>query len=1088
VKNYSEELLVIDSLFFYKKLNYTTSYPVLPMDIIKCLVDAVFAVTGETVPEGIIRDKKSVLEHFMSAGNLGADIEIIIYKSAFVCLMRLPIILDDHKRNNVRKGALKLHIDTMNAGDLALILFEYTIQLVLCIALKNDSSTKLIKRLTKNADNVLKGVSFAQIKHSKITISKKNMSKLQTQEKLLIRDNNVHEMRDDIVEYDYLGVYDSCVSLRKISYELLNKHINMGPEYVQKACKRILEILKDYKIPAEVVHRKRPSCPEETIKYEKSIIQTQNLVFLKHLATIGSKNVDSLWYHLQSSVGYMAPMSSYRQDYENSVERILMEEIMDKKDYNWNIKTDERVEMRWDGITISGVRTPICKVSETFMQYCGPVVSALSTELSEIVSKKDLSTNHRFIDALKAYPQLIHWENLCWNWEAESIFEKNISETNWKFASANPGLIYFLFRNLGKVDWYWFSMNPAAYRILVEHKDKINPKALSRNYNAIPLIKEIAKTSPDDLDWTFINSNVCAFRILKKYPERIIWPIFCETPFRDPGYVDYLRQNKEKIVWNLLYRNYRAIVLINEHKQILNEGFNSQLTSNAACGNILKEYSDVCCTDCITANPSAVKTIIYLGDILVPDSVCTFEKKEEGFDKLSTNNGIFAINYYLTNEKYFSPDIGHIVSREKYNFLITNYLFENMEYDDPEKWVQIINILTMVFQEQRLDGTFWEGQKITESLEESAKINGKFLISYLNHPTIAMKYLLYHDRIKALHFWPTKKKNPFYAKCYKLHEFDKYESDGDFVIRLANRTYRRILKFAYTKTVDETIKKDMIEKIRPMAHALTRFIMVLIIRTSPKILYSIGVTTITDNNIMVYFEKYIKCMYTGFYGLVLTKYISSLSKVVAPDMEKVLANSFYKNFEANISERKSIHDIVYNVSIDSLLNCTSDLYRQIRRLAPAEIEIKKQICDVVIVIRKKSSTTIKYIREFLEIMNNICSGSNLIIMRCMDIILMAKRHIADKSKKCSQNAKYLHRTNNLTSGLMRLLYNLLSLLENLADDKEFVYGDYLKKYIEVMYHDMETLTTLQEKLSDLFYPLSQQCVHKKHSYCHEVLW
>ena len=102
----------------------------------------------------------------------------------------------------------------------------------------------------------------------------------------------------------------------------------------------------------------------------------------------------------------------------------------------------------------------------------------------------------------------------------------NKNKINWNTLSKNPNAISLLKENQDKINWFEMSKNPNAISLLKENQDKINWNYLSSNPNAISLLKE----NQDKNNWYFLSNNSNANELLKENKDKIYWPRFSKNP------------------------------------------------------------------------------------------------------------------------------------------------------------------------------------------------------------------------------------------------------------------------------------------------------------------------------------------------------------------------------------------------------------------------------------------------------------------------------------------------------------------------------------------------------------------------------
>ena len=206
--------------------------------------------------------------------------------------------------------------------------------------------------------------------------------------------------------------------------------------------------------------------------------------------------------------------------------------------------------------------------------------------------------NPRAIDLLKANPDKIHWgylstnpgatdllnnappeKTILFDWfelsanpGAIDLLKKYPHRINWCQLSRNPGAIDLLRNNPEKIFWNYLCQNPGAIDLLEkavkDTPEKISVKDLARNPKAIPLLLKIYKENKTTINWCHLASNPNAVPLfceaLRKYnrdrslDDSYVWSCLS----RNPGAMELLKQNPEKIDWTYLSENPNAIDLL----------------------------------------------------------------------------------------------------------------------------------------------------------------------------------------------------------------------------------------------------------------------------------------------------------------------------------------------------------------------------------------------------------------------------------------------------------------------------------------------------------------------------------------------
>ncbi len=232
------------------------------------------------------------------------------------------------------------------------------------------------------------------------------------------------------------------------------------------------------------------------------------------------------------------------------------------------------------------------------------------------------NTNINAITILKTLdPDNLDWEALSGNPSAIELLSlsENYNRIDWESLSGNPEAIKLLSlpKNYEKIDWNKLSGNLNAIELLVANKKNINWGNLSGNPNAMHLIKEkiehenniLTEEEYDDLN----------------YKEKIDWEILSSNPSANASKYLSLPENYNNIFWDKLSGNpnKEAIKLlkkkIKEEKRLTENELNAlpiyqkidwyNLSGNYAAIKLLHANQDKIIWDTLSANPRAISLI-----------------------------------------------------------------------------------------------------------------------------------------------------------------------------------------------------------------------------------------------------------------------------------------------------------------------------------------------------------------------------------------------------------------------------------------------------------------------------------------------
>lgn len=159
-----------------------------------------------------------------------------------------------------------------------------------------------------------------------------------------------------------------------------------------------------------------------------------------------------------------------------------------------------------------------------------------------------ISANPGAMDVLEAFPEHIHYSQLCRN--------------------PNPRAIALLRQNPTQIDWEFLSANPsdAAVDFLLENPHRICYKNLNRNTN--PRVISVLRNHPENINWYCLSQRDSheAIDMLLEKPDKVHWNSLCYHA-RLPRQFDLIRANLALVDWDGLCQNPSplAVDLLAEH-------------------------------------------------------------------------------------------------------------------------------------------------------------------------------------------------------------------------------------------------------------------------------------------------------------------------------------------------------------------------------------------------------------------------------------------------------------------------------------------------------------------------------------------
>ena len=226
----------------------------------------------------------------------------------------------------------------------------------------------------------------------------------------------------------------------------------------------------------------------------------------------------------------------------------------------------------------------------------------------------------------------------------------DINKINWSLLSLNPCpyALELLKKEPHKIDLYWLSKNNSLEAIeyleqLNVHNYKINWNYLSTNMNAFNILEK----NPNKINWYFLtlNANDKAIQLLKENPNKIIWNLLSlNTNIKA---IELLEENPDKINWNYLSQNKNstALTILKKNPNKINWNFLS-LNENPEAITLLKENPSKINWENLCLNKSAIE-LLELNKNHINDNKYT----DEYYSNLSQNPSIFTYDYEAIKNK-----------------------------------------------------------------------------------------------------------------------------------------------------------------------------------------------------------------------------------------------------------------------------------------------------------------------------------------------------------------------------------------------------------------------------------------------------
>jgi len=282
-----------------------------------------------------------------------------------------------------------------------------------------------------------------------------------------------------------------------------------------------------------------------------------------------------------------------------------------------------------------------------------------------------LSLNERAVEYLENHEHLISNVGICGNENAIHIIEKRIH----------------ILEKLTNYDKYYnINYNKNAITFLRNNRQYINYNTLCRFEHGIEFVDELIKNNElDKIDWRTLSRNPAAMHIINdpKYNQCICWgglihnknavdlvknnlhmiKQYWDIICMQPHLTDVIKQNKNKINWRFLSRNYNAIHILekNIHKisvicideLCMNKyGFKILLLKNHNFHNyniyhknIVFDYFDYC-----EKNNKPFNLINHLSECGYTEKHMDFLKHNNNYYYLSMNPNIFEYDYKRMRE------------------------------------------------------------------------------------------------------------------------------------------------------------------------------------------------------------------------------------------------------------------------------------------------------------------------------------------------------------------------------------------------------------------------------------------------------
>lgn len=215
-----------------------------------------------------------------------------------------------------------------------------------------------------------------------------------------------------------------------------------------------------------------------------------------------------------------------------------------------------------------------------------------------------LSSNPAAIHMLEAEPELIDWDQLCFNPMAGALiikYQYMIRDDNWWALSANPSVVELLKEYPDKICWNNLALNT-------------NPKAVTLIESYIGWDPNLKKAShPYRIDWFHLSSNPNAAHLLQAYTNMIDYYRLATNP--NEHAIKLLKQyinERNGISINILRAlslNPKAIDMIERFMNLMDETCWANLSYNEMAIHILETNQDKIDWKALSTNPAAIELL-----------------------------------------------------------------------------------------------------------------------------------------------------------------------------------------------------------------------------------------------------------------------------------------------------------------------------------------------------------------------------------------------------------------------------------------------------------------------------------------------
>jgi len=227
----------------------------------------------------------------------------------------------------------------------------------------------------------------------------------------------------------------------------------------------------------------------------------------------------------------------------------------------------------------------------------------------------------------------------------------DINKLNWDNLSKNYNAIDLLKENYDKINWENLSMNYNALYILHKNINKVSCIGLIKNKNK-NIEKDIFFKKLNEKTKLYYIKNKPSINLLKNNLNVLNY--FKEADWKNLSSncdaISILENNKDKIDWSILSTNENAIDLLEENQNKINWRL---LSGNKNAINLLKNNKDKINWFNLSGNPSAINILKENEDKIVWK---IFSENENAINLLKKNQK--KINYYFLskNPKIFKNE------------------------------------------------------------------------------------------------------------------------------------------------------------------------------------------------------------------------------------------------------------------------------------------------------------------------------------------------------------------------------------------------------------------------------------------------